>query len=198
MGSIPERLGVTAETQSAQRFFELLCVFRALCGNFCLAYNVAVPRRLLSASELAEARLVFGAGLDYTRAFVSEKTRWPNWVADVGAAMHRSQRTWHNAISLGDTCYFPVTLHTSAKHLAQNELSDMAWLIHELTHQWQFQRMGWRYLTEALRVQVREGMNCYDYSGQHPTKEEALLAAHVSGRRLADFNPEQQADIARD
>jgi hypothetical protein len=157
-----------------------------------------MPKRLLSLSEQAEAQLVFGAGLDYTRAFVLEYARWPNWVADVGAWWHGYKRTWHNAVSLGDTSYFPVALNTSTDDFAQNEFMDMAWLIHELTHQWQFRRLGWGYLTRALRVQVKDGLRSYEYWGGYPTKEAGLLAAWAEGRRFMDFNMEQQGDIARD
>lgn len=157
-----------------------------------------MARRNLSASELAEARLVFGDGLDYTRAFVWENTRWPNWIADVGAAMHRYQRTWNNAVSLGDTCYFPVTLRTTSEVIVSGDLADIGWLIHELTHQWQFQRMGWLYLWRALRVQVGDGLQSYNYQAHHPTKADALRAALAAGRTLRHFNLEQQGDLARD
>ncbi len=157
-----------------------------------------MPRRLLSASELAEARLVFGDGLDYTRAFVCENARWPNWIADMGALMHHYTRTLPNAVSLGDTCYFPVTLRTAPEVIVSGELGDTGWLIHELTHQWQFQRMGWHYLWQALRVQIRDGSRGYDYCDGHPTPTDALRAAHAAGRTLMDFNMEQQGDLARD
>lgn len=157
-----------------------------------------MPRRLLTDLERAEAYLVFGAGLDYTRAGVWENTRWPNWIADVGGLIHRYRRTWNNAVSLGDTCYFPVMLRTTPEVIASGDLADIGWLIHELTHQWQFQRMGWRYLWRALRVQVRAGLQSYNYQAGHPTKEAALQAARVAGRTLAHFNMEQQGDLARD
>jgi hypothetical protein len=157
-----------------------------------------MPRRPLHPSEINEARLVFGAGLDYSRAFVFENARWPNLVADLGGIWHRHKRTWNNGVALGNTCYFPVRLKTSAEFIANGELKDMAWLIHELTHQWQFQRIGWRYLTEALNVQLREGLQSYNYQKEHPSREAALLAALAAGRCLADFNLEQQGELARD
>lgn len=151
-----------------------------------------MPKRYLTAFEKAEARLVFGDGLDYTRAWVWDNTPLPNWVADVGAAIRFQRRTWDNAVTLGDTSYFPMTLQ------AESDPGHMPWLIHELTHQWQFQRAGWRYLLEALGVQVRSGPKGYDYSDNKSSKEAALTEAKASGKRLADFNREQQGDIARD
>lgn len=157
-----------------------------------------MPRRPLTTDEIAEARLVFGNGLDYSRARVFENTRWPNLIADVGAALHGSRRQSDNAVTLGNTCYFPVILRTSAEVIASGELTHVTWLLHELTHQWQFQRMGWGYLLRALRVQLREGQQGYAYKGKHPSPEAALRAALTAGRRLRDFNLEQQGDLARD
>lgn len=159
---------------------------------------VFMPRRLLTDVEHAEAQLVFGAGLDYTRARIWEDTRWPNWIADVGAVRHRYRRTWNNAVTLGDTSYFPITLRTTPEVIASGELADIGWLMHELTHQWQFQRMGWRYLWQALRVQMRDGLRSYNYQAHHPTKADALRAIQAARLTLMDFNMEQQGDLARD
>jgi len=136
-------------------------------------------RRRLTAHEIAEARLVFGSGLNYYRAFVVENTELPNVIARFGRAPRP------NAVALGDTCYFPETLRTTPDVIGRGELRSMAWLIHELTHIWQYQHFGWVYLTRALSVQLRSGREGYRYS----------LAP---GRRLSDYNMEQQGDIARD
>jgi hypothetical protein len=156
--------------------------------------------RPLSASEIAEARLVFGSSLDYTHAFVSENARWPDWVDKMGASFQKRVRQPddHNAVTVGRTSYFPVVLDTKAETIAAGNLRDMAWLMHELTHQWQYRHQGWHYLGSALSVQIRLGRLAYNYQGTYPTTEAALLAAHNQGRRLAQFNPEQQGDLARD
>ena len=156
--------------------------------------------RPLSASEIAEAQLVFQSGLDYTHAFVSEDSSWPDWVDNVGASLQRRARdpNDHNAVTLGQTSYFPVKLDTSAQTIAAGQLRDMAWLMHELTHQLQFRRMGWGYLPSALSVQLRMGRMAYNYQGNYPTLDAALVADHAAGMRLAQFNLEQQGDIARD
>lgn len=159
-----------------------------------------MPRRRLTPAETAEAQLVFGAGLDYTRPSVVEGAAWPDWIDAIGARLQRRMRHKgeHNAVTLGGTSYFPVTLKTDQATVAGGYLRDMGWLMHELVHQWQYQRWGWSYLTGALNVQLREGRRAYDYRREHPTLEAALLAANAAGRRLADFNPEQQGDLARD
>jgi type VI secretion system secreted protein VgrG len=138
-----------------------------------------MPRRPLSSVEIAEARRVFGDGLNYSRAAVIENTSFPNLVARVGRAPRP------NAITLGNVSYFPETLKTSARDIAGGSLRGMAWLIHELTHQWQYQYMGWAYLHRALWVHLRLGQNGYHYRIE-------------AGKRLADYNLEQQGDIARD
>ena len=166
---------------------------------FVLAY-APMASRPLSDSEIAEARLVFQSSLDYTHAYVSEDASWPDWVDSIGASLQRRVRDPddHNAITLGQTSYFPVTLDTSPAAIAANQLRDMAWLMHELTHQWQFSRLGWSYLASALSVQLRLGRMAYNYQGDYPTLDAALLAAHAEGKKLADFNLEQQGDIVRD
>jgi hypothetical protein len=66
------------------------------------------------------------------------------------------------------------------------------WLIHELTHVWQFQQLGWRYLFMAIGAQIREGEHAYDFGG-----EKGLIERHKQGWKFANFNLEQQGDIAR-
>ncbi len=69
----------------------------------------------------------------------------------------------------------------------------MAWLIHELAHVWQHNRGGYRYAWVAVREQIRLGAAAYAYGGEDGLR--AAIARHAS---LSDFNPEQQADVARD
>ncbi len=159
-----------------------------------------MPSRPLTPTEIAEARLVFDSGLDYTRARVAENAGWPDWVDRLGLLIQGQKPVVsdHNAITVGNTSYFPVVLRTAPEVLAAGDLRDMTWLIHELTHQWQFQHLGWRYLRDALSCQLRYGRRAYDYKRQFPTREDALKSAHKIGQRFAQFNPEQQGDLARD
>lgn len=62
--------------------------------------------------------------------------------------------------------------------------------LHELVHVCQYERVGSRYIVEALLAQREEG---YGYGG-----EEGLRVAWAQGRRLRDFNREQQAQILQD
>lgn len=63
-------------------------------------------------------------------------------------------------------------------------------LIHEYVHIWQYQKFGSVYIFRALLAQKsREG---YDYGGV-----EALYNGMISGKKLLDFNFEQQAEIVQ-
>lgn len=157
-----------------------------------------MPTRPLSSSEVSEAQLVFGDGLDYNRVRITEGNYFPpNFAADIGAFFQGKKRTWDNAITLGNTVYFPRTLRTSADDIAK-DLTDISWLMHELTHVWQYQRFGLRYLYETIKVQLQLGMGAYNYAGKHGTKKAAMRAAVADKLSLVAFNFEQQGDIARD
>jgi hypothetical protein len=150
-------------------------------------------KRPLSGTERGEAQRVFGNNLDYGRIRVHEQASWPNWVARLGARLAGEPPPANNAITLGNGLYFPVTLRTSQAHLNAGQLGHFAWLIHELAHAWQYQHVGMRYLLRAIVAQIRLGPDAYDYGG-----EEGLRDAVGRGKGILSFNPEQQADIAKD
>jgi hypothetical protein len=123
--------------------------------------------RPLDATEKTEATKVFGSSLDLDAITVAE--------APVMAAFGYA-RTLPGAI------YFPPGTFSRPP----NEY--LPWLIHELTHAWQY-RHGvtvWETLFHAIRAR-------YDYGG-----EAGLRAARREGKRFRDFNTEQQADICKD
>lgn len=66
-------------------------------------------------------------------------------------------------------------------------------LIHELTHVWQYQQVGTRYIGEAIYVLVKTQRDCYNYGGVV-----GLQVACEGERPFASFNREQQAQIAQD
>jgi hypothetical protein len=153
-----------------------------------------MPTRPLTPTEIHEASLVFEGGLRTDVLRVAEASAWPNWPPIVAAWLRRQPApSTNNAITLGNQCYFPIILHTAAGEITAGDLVDMAWLIHELTHCWQSQHDGPRYLVEALYAQLRYGPRVYDYGG-----EAGLVLAALEGKRFSDFNREQQGDIARD
>lgn len=150
--------------------------------------------RSLTPTEQTEAHIVFAEGLDYPRVRVAENAGWTNALPRLqGWFSGHALPAADNAITLGYTAYFPRRLQTTPELLAAGRFGDFAWLIHELTHAWQAERIGARYLAQAIAVQLRRKGNVYDYGG-----EPAVLAAIDSSTGLKAFNVEQQGEIARD
>jgi hypothetical protein len=149
--------------------------------------------RSLYSWEIQEARRVFANGLNYPLVRVCECAGWPNTVKRLGGWLHKDPGSGApNAITLGNKCYFPVRLLDAPVPLGNPDRYKIGWLIHELTHAWQYQHMGWGYLLKALQVQLSLGAQGYDFGG-----EAGLVQAFQHGKRLAAFNLEQQGDICR-
>ena len=149
--------------------------------------------RRLFAWEIQEARRVFLDQLDYDAIRVHECTAWPDQINRLGTWIKRMPPpTQHNAITLGNHCYFPVPLLKEPVPAHDSQLEVFSWLIHELTHAWQYQKMGWRYLGLALQAQLQEGAEAYKFGN-----ENGLIEAFNKGRKFSDFNLEQQGDIVR-
>ena len=151
------------------------------------------PRvRELYTWEREQAEMVFADRLNYGRVRVHECAAWPDTIHRLGRRLRRLPPPGegeHNAITIGFHCYFPVRL--PEQPTGADDPMGMSWLMHELTHAWQYQVMGWLYLVRAIAAQLRAAP--YDFGG-----EQGLQAARQAGQRLKDFNPEQQGDIARD
>jgi hypothetical protein len=143
-----------------------------------------MPARPLHPHELNEVQNVFRDGLDTARVVISEGDALPNWVGRIGAFLKRQDAPLENAITIGNTSYFPRALTSS--------VSDLAWLIHELTHQWQYQHFGMRYLFEALRAPT------YAYANENEPRDAALKRLWNESKQFSNFNREQQGDIVRD
>jgi hypothetical protein len=126
--------------------------------------------RRLTSREHAEARIVFGAGLDYARILIRE---------------HRILGAGGIARTLPGSVNFPRGASATSTFLP--------WLMHELTHAWQYQHGIGLGRTATTALLCSAGLRSYDYGG-----EAALAAATTAGRGLRSFNTEQQADIARD
>jgi hypothetical protein len=140
--------------------------------------------RTLRPDELAAAQQIFDNGLDFTRVRVSEGSQVPNMVGQIGALMRGKPAPQANAITVGNTSYFPRDL--------TSDIVDIAWLMHELTHQWQYQHFGIRYLAEAIAAST------YVYCNPGEDPHTALIRCHTEGKTFGDFNREQQGDIVRD
>lgn len=66
-------------------------------------------------------------------------------------------------------------------------------VIHELTHVFQYERVGSRYLGEAIYMLIKTKRDCYNYGGAAGLRE-----AQATGRCYRDYNREQQAQITQD
>lgn len=149
--------------------------------------------RLLYAWEIEEARLVFSAQLNYLLVRVHECHLWLKRLHRLGCWLKGVPSSEiPNAITLGYHCYFPVVLANENREPSLEDLAHVAWLIHELTHVWQYQRLGWRYLILALYAQFRYKEGAYDFGG-----EEGLRNSFENGMSLNHFNLEQQGEITR-
>lgn len=143
--------------------------------------------------EAAEARRVFGDRLRYEDIRIHECTNWTNLIDRVGRRLRGMPPPKnHNALTLGNHCYFPVKLLDNPVPANHPEFYKLGWLIHELTHAWQYQQMGWSYLTQALLTQFREKGLAYDFG-----QADGLKKVRKDGGGLKKFNLEQQGDIAR-
>ncbi|MCP4356481.1 MAG: DUF4157 domain-containing protein [Chloroflexi bacterium] len=92
---------------------------------------------------------------------------------------------------LAFTSWYTVNLprHGRPAHTRQNK----ALLMHELTHVYQYEIIGTRYMTEAIIMLVKTKRGCYDYGGLS-----GLQKAMQKDWNYSDFNREQQAQIAQD
>ena len=66
-------------------------------------------------------------------------------------------------------------------------------MVHELTHVYQYERVGSVYLGQAVWAQLKLGRAAYDYGGAL-----GLEARWLEGKRLKHYNREQQGMIAQD
>ena len=154
--------------------------------------TLPMSKRRLTMIEIEQAQLVFASSLETERVVLHEEITWPNRIANFGATLHGNNPPSHNAITLANHIYFPIKLSTDPTINAEVALKHMAWLIHELTHSWQYQMRGIGYFFRALGVQIRLGPQAYAYGW-----ESGLEQALARGATFSDFNPEQQGEITR-
>ncbi len=86
--------------------------------------------------------------------------------------------TWHS-----------INLPRTGRHTRQNR----GIVVHELTHVYQYERVGTRYLGEAIYMLIKTKRDCYNYGGT-----QGLIGACATGRRYRHYNREQQAMITQD
>ena len=156
--------------------------------------------RSLTPFERQEAKKVFGSKLNFDNIRIFEGAHLPNLLDDIGRLlkqMPKREITVKNAITLGNNCFFGRELKTDSitdlsTSLTKAQVAEMSWLIHELTHAWQYQTLGWSYLWTAWDAQTKLGAKVYDYGG-----EDNLKAQQKKGGKINDFNLEQQGMIVQ-
>ncbi len=130
-----------------------------------LLSGTSTLERSLSAEERAEARRVFGDSIDLEQVKIGSASglvRWANQGRD----------------------------HTIGNEvITQDGKIDMAILMHELTHVWQFQHGGGRYLPKAAGAQLDGALGGAGYDWRRGTDH---------GKRWAELNPEQQGQLVQD
>ncbi len=135
------------------------------------------------------------SSLKYEIVRVHECTPWPDRIDRLGRRLKGippPSGTSHNAITLGNHCIFPVNLPRQLVQIGDPERYKLDWLVHELTHAWQYQRIGWSYIIKALIAQFRDKERAYDYGG-----EDGLRKSMQKNLTFIKFNPEQQGNITQ-
>jgi hypothetical protein len=133
--------------------------------------------RMLTPLEIHEALRVFGNSIPYEDVRIVEDSALARRVARISSRVHLAQEN-KLAVTLFRTIHFSTRLGQDG--------SDIPWLIHELTHVWQYCQWGPRYLVDALHAQAEHGHAAYD------------ITQGIAERWPWDrFNLEQQGDVAR-
>jgi hypothetical protein len=143
--------------------------------------------------EIVQARSVFGDTLRYEKVLIHEYAKWPDTIDDLGRKLKKEaprKTDDHNAITIGYGCFFPVGLPLIQPGVQDQQFYKITWLIHELTHCWQYQRLGLRYIFMALQAQFKQGPDAYRIGDAHELTEK-----RQKGLRFFDFNPEQQGRL---
>jgi hypothetical protein len=123
--------------------------------------------------EIRQAKRVFASAINYSKVTIAE-----------GSSLAKIGAVGGYARTAGNTIYFPT-----------GGSRNMAFIVHELTHVWQYQTTGWTYAPKAIWAQISEG---YNYTESGKTAAQSLRDARVAGKTLYDYNKEQQGDILSD
>lgn len=145
--------------------------------------------------EASLARMIFGRALQISNIRIHELAAWPDTIDDWGRKLKGippRQPSAHNAITLGNAIFFPVGMPVDQPERDDPEWYKLPWLIHELTHCWQFQTIGLGYIWLALQAQFREKANVYDFGGASN-----LHNMRNQGWNIKNFNLEQQGNITQ-
>jgi hypothetical protein len=173
----------TAPTQQASAvpfwLHSLLCYLFDLIGGpeiVQFALRLVTQTEGLTAAEIAAAEAVLGPNALRYREVRLAHDGVLTWVFRFNG--NRAFTAWH-------TVAMPRCDRTTDSYF------DL--VVHELTHVYQYERVGTVYIGQALDSQSRLGRRAYDYGGPA-----GLAQARAAGKRYADYNREQQGQIAQD
>jgi len=147
----------------------------------------------MTINEMEQAGLVFKNSLDFERVTIREEARWPDLLGKIGAWLRKEKPPSANAVTIGQHVFFPRKLAVLFTASSGKGLTDTAWLIHELTHVWQFQNLGAWYSLKTAWLHLKSRHNIYDYGGQEELEQRTAI-----GEGFLSFNQEQQGEITRD
>ena len=91
--------------------------------------------------------------------------------------------------NLAFTTWHTVNFPRNGRHTRHNHPI----LIHELMHVYQYERVGSRYLGEAIYMLIKTRRDCYSYGGV-----KGLNLDRQNGKCYKEYNREQQAQIVQD
>jgi hypothetical protein len=150
-------------------------------------------KRKLTDRETEEAWLVFKNSLDPLDVIIHEQTRWPDVIGRIGAWLRKEDPPSANAVTLGQHIFFPRRLAIPVGETPVLSQTDAAWLIHELTHVWQYQNLGLCYVLKTVWLHLKSRHNIYRYGGP-----QELNRRTAQGEGFLSFNAEQQGEITRE
>jgi hypothetical protein len=127
--------------------------------------------RSLTEFEIRQAKIVFKSALKYAKVTIED-----------GSMKARFMSLGGYARTLGNTIYFPA-----------GQSRDMPFMIHELTHVWQYQKMGVSSTFKCLWAQATAGYKYIPKGTKDP--DQYMLRQRGRGKTLYSYNLEQQGDI---
>lgn len=140
--------------------------------------------RPLTEEETAAARQSFGDKLDYSKVKIVTGENL-TWFAD--KVLTKSYRfsdgkitSGPAGVTLGNRIYFPNDSATGKTHYSFSTGS--AWFIHEMTHTYQYNTQGIKYMFKSMIGQMKQGDDFYKYQLE-------------SGKAFSEYNVEQQARL---
>lgn len=94
---------------------------------------------------------------------------------------------------LAFTTWYTVNLPKETPENQHHTRQNKALLVHELFHTFQNEKVGTRYMTEAVYILIKTKRSCYQYGGYA-----GLRQAQQNLKQFHHYNREQQAQIIQD